>query len=195
MKTSFYFAFLLFSLIGNSQTDKSLYIKNLSRKNEIRIDVSKIVENQRLGLSYERFLNKRFSVGISTLFFEDNTRIDDYKNKIRVKSINEYQIIPYTRYSFMRNYKSNWYGELFYSINGGKYKRFERLTDGTIGYYQESQKRYNDIALGASVGLKIYIKKRFAIDLHFGLAGNIDNAVNETPEVITRFGINFGYRF
>ena len=182
---------LFFTSFAFSQENDSTQNILLNKKNEVRFNVTKVLISNRLEVSYERFLNKKFSVGLSLLFLEGN--IDDFSPIYYDDSTrNNYQIIPYVRYSFSKNTRRHWYAEIFSSINSGEYKTIDRLFDGTYGYYGIVEKKYTNVALGSAIGYKFYIKKRFVVDLHFGLAPNL---LNQTNEVITRIGGNIGYRF
>ena len=197
MKKIFLLSILFITSFAFSQ--KSDVIQNiyLNKKNEVRVNLTKVFISKRLEISYERFLNKKFSTGLSILFLEGNTAdfspiyCNDCDNYTKT---NNYQFIPYVRYSFSKNTKRNWYGEIFSSINSGKYKTIDRLFDGTYGYYDKVEKKYTNVALGSSIGYKFYIKKRFVVDLHFGLAPNLLSP-NYGPDVVTRIGGNIGYRF
>lgn len=188
---------LFITSLAFSQQNDSIRNTTLNKKNEIRIDILKLLENSRLHLSYERFLNKKKSVGLSVLLLNGKAAefspfyCNDCDNNTKT---NSYQIIPYVRYSFSKNVKRFWYGEIFSSLNSGSYKSTDRLFDGTYGYYDKVEKKYTNVALGSSIGYKFYIKKRFVVDLHFGLAPNLLSNTN-SPEVITRIGGNIGYRF
>lgn len=194
-----YFLFVLlfvFNFSSYSQKNTNVEIQLQKRKNEIRVDVLKKSLNDRLELNYERFLNTKFSVGISTTFLEGKFVKNDFKNLIATKYINEYQIVPFFRYSFShKNYQSNWYAEAFSSINGGYYKNLERIEENSIAFYDEVQKKYTNIGLGASIGYKFYIIKRIAVDMHFGAGGQLNNQTNQVPDGITRIGLDVGYRF
>lgn len=194
-----YFIFVLlffFNLFSYSQKNTIEDIQLQNRKNEIRVDVLKKSINDRLELNYERFLNNKFSIGLSTTFLEGKFVKNDFKNLIATKYINEYQIVPFFRYLFShKNYLSNWYAEAFSSINGGYYKKFERIEENSIAFYDEAQKKYTNIGLGASIGYKFYNIKRIAVDMHFGAGGQLNNQTNQVPDGITRIGIDVGYRF
>ena len=197
MKKILLLSILIFTSLAFSQENDSIKNTLLNKKNEVRFNITKLLVSKRLEISYERFLNKKFSTGLSILFLEGNIAefstiyCDDCDNYTKT---NNYQVIPYVRYSFSKNTKRNWYWEIFSSINSGKYKTIDRLFDGTYGYYDKVEKKYTNVALGSSIGYKFYIKKRFVVDLHFGLAPNLLSP-NYGPDVVTRIGGNVGYRF
>ena len=62
-----------------------------SKKNEIKVDVLNLIGNGRLGISYERFLNKDFSVGISGLAFNKSNKKEDFL-KDDTRTMIEYQV-------------------------------------------------------------------------------------------------------
>ena len=196
MKKILLLSILIFTSLAFSQENDSIKNTLLNKKNEVRVNITKLLVSKRLEFSYERFLSKKISTGLSILFLEGNIAefspiyCDDCDNYTKT---NNYQVIPYVRYSFSKNTRRNWYGEIFASINSGKYKTIDRLFDGTYGYYDKVEKKYTNVALGSSIGYKFYIKKRFVVDLHFGLAPNLLSP-NYGPDV-TRIGGNVGYRF
>ena len=197
MKKILLLSILIFTSLAFSQENDSIKNTLLNKKNEVRVNITKLLVSKRLEFSYERFLSKKISTGLSILFLEGNIAefspiyCDDCDNYTKT---NNYQVIPYVRYSFSKNTRRNWYGEIFSSINSGKYKTIDRLFDGTYGYYDKVEKKYTNVALGSSIGYKFYIKKRFVVDLHFGLAPNLLSP-NYGPDVVTRIGGNVGYRF
>ena len=194
MKKILLLSILCFSLQGFSQEIQPTENTILSKKNEFRINVTKAFISKRIEFSYERFLNKRFSTGLSVLFLQGIYEDLPLFGSNDLNKTNNYQIIPYARYRINKNPSKYWYFELFSSLNSGNNKVIERLFDGNYIYYDYVQKRYTNIALGTSIGFKFYIKKKFVVDSHFGLAPNLINNSN-SPDVITRLGINVGYRF
>ena len=197
LKKIFLLSILFITSFAFSQKNDSIQNIYLNKKNEVRVNLTKVLISKRIEISYERFLNKKISTGLSILFLKENIveflpfYCNDCENYAKT---NDYQVIPYIRYSFSKNTKRNWYWEIFSSINSGKYKTVDRLFDGTYGYYDKVEKQYTNVALGSSIGYKFYIKKKFVVDLHFGLAPNLLSP-NYGPDVVTRIGGNVGYRF
>jgi hypothetical protein len=161
----------------------------LAKKNELKIDVLNLIANGKLGISYERFLNKDFSVGITGVMFNKSNDFltDDTRTLI------DYQVIPYVRYAMSKSATNLYYIEAFTDINGGNYKELKTLNNGVADYVVVTKNKYNDVAIGGSVGYKLYFKESFVVDLHIGIGKNLFN--NNSPSTIARLGINVGYRF
>jgi hypothetical protein len=70
----------------------------------------------------------------------------------------------------------------------------QRLVDNNVGYYQAVVREYSDVAIGAAVGYKFFIKKVVLVEAFAGMGKNLLKG-EESPEAITRFGLNIGYRF
>ena len=162
------------------------------KKNEIKVDVLNLIGNGRLGISYERFLNKDFSVGITGLAFNKSNKKEDFL-KDDTRTMIEYQVIPYVRYAMSKSATNLYYLEAFSNINGGQYKELKTLNNGAADYVVVTKKDYNDIALGAAVGYKLYFKESFVIDLTVGIGKNLFNS--DSPSTVSRLGLNLGYRF
>ena len=170
-------------------TKKSIF----NKKHELRIDPIKFTIHGRLGISYEYFFSKRISFGISTTFLTDKYKLKRYQDNKELLFINNYQIIPFSRFSFDLSKRSLFYIEAFSSINDGKQKRIERLNDGQYAYYDIVEKKYTNVAFGGSFGYKWYFLKAFSLDINAGFG---QNTKSETGAIgISRFGLNLGYRF
>ncbi len=60
------------------------------QKNEIRFNIAKFALNNIIELSYERFLNDKFSVGLSSVFLESKYDKENYKISALTEYVNEY---------------------------------------------------------------------------------------------------------
>lgn len=163
-----------------------------SKKNEIKVDVLNLIGNGRLGISYERFLNKDFSVGITGLAFNKSNKKEDFL-KDDTRTMIEYQVIPYVRYAMSKSATNLYYLEGFVNINGGEYKELTTRNNGVADYVVVTRNDYNDVALGGSVGYKLYFKESFVLDLTVGIGKNLFQ--ENSPSTVARLGINLGYRF
>lgn len=185
-----FFIFLLFSQISFAQDQNSFDLG----KNEIKFDVVSLVASGRIHVSYERFLSDVFSVGISGNFNEGKSLEEDY-NKGNSRTLEDYQIIPFVRYSLSKSQIRYYFVEVFVSANQGKHREIERLLDqNNNGFYQAVDKDYSDFAIGAAVGHKFYIKEKLGIDIFVGMGKNLFSS-GESPDIVSRVGINVGYRF
>ncbi|UPQ79086.1 DUF3575 domain-containing protein [Flavobacterium azooxidireducens] len=186
----FIFIFLIFTQISFAQENNSSDLG----KNEIKFDVVSLVALGKIHVSYERFISNDFSVGLSGNFNQSKSREDDFENG-KNRTLEEYQIIPFVRYSLSKSQIRYYFVEVFVSANQGKYRELERLLDqNNNAYYQAVQKEYSDFAVGAAVGHKFYIKEKFGIDIFVGMGKNLFSS-GESPDIISRVGVNLGYRF
>lgn len=191
-KISLLFCFFL-ALGSYAQTNSdSLVSPIVAKKNEVKIDGLNLISNGRLGISYERFLNSNFSVGITGMFLNKSSKEDKFATD-DTRTLIDYQVIPYVRYALSKSAVNLYYVEAFTSINGGQFKELVKLNNGAADYVVTSVKDYNDVAIGASVGYKFYIKESFVVDVTIGMGKNLLHA--DSPKNISRLGINLGYRF
>ncbi|WP_313807371.1 hypothetical protein [Flavobacterium sp.] len=195
MKKLFLLAlFSVGTVSAQQQQDSTEVVSPIAlKKNEVRFDVVSLITETKIHLSYERFLNKDFSVGLSAISAQSSKKKDDFESNFN-RTLPEYQIIPYVRYSLSKSQVSYYYVEAFASANGGKFKTQERFVEGGNGYYQAVENTYFDIALGGAVGYKLYFSDKFAVDLFVGMGKNLLNT-DESPELVPRVGGSFGYRF
>lgn len=191
-KISLLFCFFL-ALGSYAQTNSdSLVSPIVAKKNEVKIDGLNLISNGRLGISYERFLNSNFSIGITGMFLNKSSKEDKFATD-DTRTLIDYQVIPYVRYALSKSAVNLYYVEAFTSINGGQFKELVTLNNGAADYVVTSVKDYNDVAIGAAVGYKFYIKESFVVDVTIGMGKNLLHA--DSPKNISRLGINLGYRF
>ena len=186
------FTILLFSQMMSAQD--STYVSSLAgKKNELRVDLLSLVALSKVNLSYERFLNKDFSVGLSLNYANSKSVIEDFDEGNR-NNMPKYEITPYVRYSLSKSLIRYYFLEVFASANGGDFREIVRKVDNNIGYYDIQKSSYFDVAVGGSAGYKMYLKEKFAIEFLVGFGVNtIDTA--KSPDVFSRVGLSFGYRF
>jgi len=165
-----------------------------NKKNEFRVDVLSAIAYGKTSFSYERFLKKDFSIGVN-VNFSNNSKIEDEFNDGFRNNLPKYEINPYLRYALSKSKSRYYFAEIFASANGGDFKEIIRTNDGTSnGYYIIEKSKYTDIGLGGSLGYKMYIKQAWAIEFLVGFGKNLTNTA-KSPDVISRVGINLGYRF
>ena len=168
--------------------------KPVEKKNEFRVDVLSAITYGKLGLSYERFLAHDFSVGVNANFSNSSKIQDEFNDGFR-NNLPKYEINPYLRYALSKSKSRYYFAEIFASANGGDFKEIIRTNDvNGNGYYTVEKSKYNDIGLGGSLGYKMYFKKSFALEFLVGFGSNLTNRT-KSPDVITRVGVNLGYRF
>lgn len=165
-----------------------------NKKNEFRVDVLSAIVYAKASLSYERFLGKDFSTGINVNFSNSSKLNDDFDNGYR-NNVPKYEFNPYVRYALSKSKARYYFAEIFGSYNGGDFKEIVRLTDENgIDYFSARKSKYTDVGLGGSLGYKMYFKDSIALEFIVGFGSNLTNR-DKSPDVISRVGLNLGYRF
>lgn len=164
----------------------------LAKKNEVKVDVLNLIAFGKLGVSYERFLNKNVSVGVTGIVFNKKSKTDDFLTD-DTRTLIDYQVIPYVRYAMSKSATNLYYLEGFVNVNGGEFKELTTLNNGSADYVVVTKNDYNDVAIGGSIGYKLYFKESFLLDLTVGIGKNLFN--EDSPSTVARLGINLGYRF
>ena len=166
----------------------------LNKKNEVRVDVLSLVAFSKINLTYERFLSSGFSVGISGSSSNSKKVNDDFDEGTR-NTFPKYEITPFVRYNLSQGARSFYFAEIFACANGGDFRETVLLTDASNNdYYVIQKSSYSDVALGAGVGYKYYIKDAFGIEFLVGFGSNLFNK-DESPDIISRVGLGVSYRF
>ncbi|RZJ67307.1 MAG: DUF3575 domain-containing protein [Flavobacterium sp.] len=165
----------------------------LAKKNEVRVDLLSPFAFGKGVVSYERFLGEDWSVGLSGSFAFGKKLEEDFDEGYS-STLSDVEIIPYVRYRLSKSPANFYFIEAFASANSGKFREILREDNGTSGYYSIAEDDYFDVALGGSVGYKMYFKERVALEFLVGAGYNLFNT-DKSPDVITRVGINLGYRF
>jgi len=193
MKKIILFALLFAIQSGMAQQKDS--IRSISnKKNEIRVDVFSLVAFSKFNLTVERFLKNNFSVGIMGSMANSNQVNSDFDAGYR-NTIPKYEVIPFVRYNLSKGVSSFYFVEVFVSANGGDFRETVLLTDETnTNYYTIQKTKYSDVALGAAVGYKYYIKNQFGLEFLVGFGSNLFNR-DKSPDVINRVGLGLSYRF
>jgi hypothetical protein len=91
------------------------------KKNEFRIDVLQAIAYGKIGLSYERFFERNFSVGVNANFSNSHKIEADFNNGFR-NNIPRYEFNPYLRYALSKSKSRFYFAEVFGSVNGGDFK-------------------------------------------------------------------------
>lgn len=164
-----------------------------AKRNEFRVDLVSLIALSKLNLTYERFLNKDFSVGLS-VYSGNSNKIDEDFDEGNRNTIPKYEITPFVRYSLSKSLRRYYFVEVFASANGGDFRETLRKTENGSDYYLIQKDDYFDIAAGAAVGYKMYIKEKFALEFLVGFGGNLIDT-DKSPDVLSRVGLSFGYRF
>lgn len=182
--------FLLFSLASQAQENAVL----AGKKNEFRVDVLSALVYQKASFSYERFFGKDWSTGFNVNFSNSNKLNDDFDNGYR-NNVPKYEFNPYLRYALSKSKSRYYFAEIFGSYNGGDYKEIIRIGDMALpDYYTTKKSTYTDFGLGGSLGYKMYFHDKIALEFIVGFGKNLTN-IDKSPDVISRVGLNLGYRF
>lgn len=180
---------LLFTSLANAQENTPN-----PKKNEIRIDVLQAILSSKASVSYERFLNNDFSVGIN-INFTSSSKVKEDFDKGYQNNMPKYEFNPYIRYALSKGKKSYYFAEIFGSYNGGEFKEILYKVDENLnGYYETKKSNYTDFGAGACLGYKMYFSDSFGMELLVGFGYNLINT-DKSPDKISRVGINLGYRF
>lgn len=179
MKKNFLLLIILFafcSVNAQNETDANPYQKNNEIKLNLITPLSGAVE-----VGFERYLNKKSSVGISALFVYDHTKENDMN----------YFVSPYYRYYFGKKYASGFFVEgfgMFTSIDGKKVYAADNVT------FTEGKDVY-DLALGAGFGWKVVTREGFVFEANVGYGRLVFNADKTDHNQVLKLGLSIGYRF
>lgn len=182
--------FLLFVPLFLSAQEDPISLGN----NEVRVDVLSAIAFSKVNISYERFLNKDFSVGV-TIGYSDSKKINDDFDKGFRTTLPKYNAIPYIRYNLSKGQTRFYFAEVFVAANSGEFRETIRDVNATgNGYYTIQKSDYFDVAIGAGLGYKMYFADKFAAEFLVGFGTNLIDR-STSPDVISRVGLNIGYRF
>lgn len=180
--------FVLVLLVTFSSYAQQEVIEPSEKKNEVYLNAFNLIAFKWLDVSYERILNEESSIGVAVLttLDQDSFGYDSYR---------KYSITPYYRHFFSNNYAKGFFMEAFTMINGGEYETYDGYYDSINEIYIDEYEvtDYTDVAFGISVGGKFISKRGFVGEIHAGVGRNL--LVDNSPEVVGRGGISFGYRF
>ncbi|HEX8269650.1 MAG TPA: DUF3575 domain-containing protein [Flavobacterium sp.] len=184
---------LLFVLLVCSQLGNAQATDTVRGKNEVRVDLLSLIADGKFNLTYERFLNRDFSIGVTGGYSDSDKIYQDFVKGYR-STLPKYEVTPFIRYALSKSTRSFYFAEAFISANGGDYREIVRLENNGTGYYTIQQSDYFDIAIGGGLGYKIYIKQKFGFELLVGFGRNLLEK-DKSPDVMSRVGLSVGYRF
>lgn len=164
-----------------------------SKKNEVRIDALSLIAFGKANISYERFGSSKWSYGITGSFAFGDKFEEDFDEGYR-STLPKYEVVPYIRYKMSNSDAHYYFIEGFISANGGDFREIIRVDDGTNGFYKISKEDYFSVAPGASVGYKVYFAQSVALEFLVGAGFNVLDS-DKSPDVVSRIGLNLGYRF
>jgi hypothetical protein len=175
---------VLFSIVGYSQRRVRVVKNTPSKNNEIHLNALSLIGAKRFDLLIEHVINEESSVGISFL-----TKIKDNENPDW--NGRRYSITPYYRHYFSYQYASGFFMEAFTMFNMGNEYTIDEFLNKKI--VSDTNQDYRDVAFGVSVGQKLVSRRGFVGTVYAGLGRNLFDI--NSPEVIGRAGVSFGFRF
>lgn len=185
--------FLLISLASYAQENNVSNAIN-AKKNEFRVDILSAIVYTKASLSYERFFGKDWSTGFNVNFSNSQKLNDDFDKGYR-NNVPKFEFNPYIRYALSKSKSRYYFAEIFGSYNGGDYREIIRMAGmAQPDYYTIKKSKYTDFGLGGSLGYKMYFKEKIAVEFIVGFGSNLVNR-DKSPDVISRVGLNLGYRF
>jgi len=180
---------LLVSQLSVAQEQSAM----LGRPNEFRIDALSLIAQGKWNLTYERFFNGDISAGVTGSYANSDKITEDYEAGFR-NNQPKYEIVPFVRYNMSKSQTNFYFVEIFVAANGGSAREITRVETGANAHYEIAESDYFDVAIGGSRGYKIYFKEKYGVEFLVGFGPNLIDK-DKSPDVISRVGLNFGYRF
>ena len=182
MKKSFLAVVLLFSFfVAKAQNKNDAIVNPYEKKNEVIVNLIAPLAGG-IGVSYERHLNKKSSLGTSFMYTYDNSKDEDMN----------YSISPYYRMYFGKKYASGFFAEGFgmiMSVDGKKiYDTAQKIT------FTENPDVIN-FSVGVGLGWKGVTKSGFVYGANLGYGKMLFNEDKTDHDIVAKVGLNLGYRF
>src|SRR5690606_15592509 len=165
----------------------------LGKHHEVRTDLVSLIASSRINLSYEYFINDRFSAGISGGISESKKVDEDFDRGYR-NNRPRYDVSPFARYNLSQGQRSFYFAEVFAMFNGGDFKETVRKSEGGVDYFEVEKSTYSDLAIGAGLGYKLYVADALALEFMVGYGINLIDT-DKSPDNIAKVGLSVGYRF
>lgn len=182
--------FWLLSTAGIFAQEESIAVSG--KMNEVRVDLLSPIAFGKANVSYEHFTDSDFSYGLTLSFAFGKKTDDDFHSGYR-KNLPQYEVLPYVRYKLSKSQLNYYFIEVFASANSGKSREIVRIEQNGSNAYIIEEDTYADLALGGALGYKVYLN-RLALEFTVGAGYNLLNR-SQSPDVISRVGLNVGYRF
>jgi hypothetical protein len=161
---------------------------------EIRTNVLTTISQGNYNLSFEKKTAGSFSYGLSGSITQSAAQSDKFETGNK-SNLPVWDITPFVRYKLSKSIKSYYFAEGFSSLNHGKYKSLVRTTDTfSNAIYVVQKERYTDVALGGSIGYKLLFQSKWSLEFLVGFGANVFNT-KQSPDVVSRVGLNVGYQF
>ncbi len=186
--------FLMAFQFGQAQDSLHVGDRLKTHLNEVRFNIVPVITSSRVNLAYERFLNRRFSMGLYGSYADSKNANNDFDLGF-TQNRPVYEVIPYFRVNLSKSIVRYYFIEVFGNVNGGDYRETVKVLDPAFNAYYEIQKStYVDLALGASLGYKMYFNQKVAVQALVGAGFNTLNT-DKSADIISRVGLSVGYRF
>lgn len=165
------------------------------KTNEIRLNAFSVIAFKQLDLTYEYIFSEESSVGLDVVI-----GLSKEANNAFLIGNQKYVITPYYRYHLPESIANGVFLEAFLSANGGENyikKDDEDIPDGGSTIEDEPDYLafdYSDFAFGLGGGYKYISDGGFIAEVFGGIGRNLSGK-NESPGVLPRVGVSFGFRF
>ncbi|MEO6174506.1 MAG: DUF3575 domain-containing protein [Flavobacterium circumlabens] len=169
--------FSAFLASAQNEINDNLYEKN----NEITFNALGLL-NGTIQVTFERHLNKKSSLGITSTYVFSNNINDDLN----------YSVSPYYRRYFGKKYAAGFFVEGFGMLTSIDGKKIYNSDDHSI--FTENPD-VTDFALGAGLGWKWVSKGGFLIEANMGYGALLFNANKTDHNIVNKIMLNVGYRF
>lgn len=183
MKKTFLIIVSLFSFfVLNAQNKTKNKLNSFEKKNELKLNIPFIFLGT-FEATYERILNEKSSLGISTLYVFNNENSNEDVN---------FMLSPYYRRYFGKKIASGFFAEGFGMVSS---------IDGKKNYDTEDNSTFTkgsdviDLSVGVGLGAKWITKSGIIFEINAGLGKLLFNADKIDHDQVARFGFQLGYRF
>jgi len=177
-------AFCSTAMFSQNQLENDNKTQNF---NELKINMSNLIAFKWFDVTYERTLNEESSIGVGLLTrigsdSGDGEGLDEYR---------VFSITPYYRQFFGKKYAQGFFVEGFAMLHSGENQEYDFDSITNSGRFKD--KKYTDLAIGISTGLKFVTKRGFIAEIYLGIGR--DMLDQSEIEVVGRGGVSLGYRF
>lgn len=187
---------LIWSTVTYCQQDKDQRTTSVYR-NEIKVNIFNLAALQSADIAYEHNVKENVSIGAGVFVRLYRDKIEE-NGWLTFEATNHrsFSLSPYVRRYFSKGYAKGFFVEGFGMMHSGKVLETifveTRWTQGIPeDIWLETINTYSNFAFGLSLGGKFKLKKRFLIELYFGVGGD----PFAFDEIVTRGGLSLGINF
>lgn len=161
---------------------------------EIRTNVLTTISQGNYNLSFEKKTAGNFSYGLSGSITQSESQTEKFETGNK-SNLPVWDFTPFVRYKLSKSTRSYYFAEAFSSLNNGQFKSLVRTSDtSNNAVYVVKKERYTDVAFGGCVGYKLFIHSKWTLEFLVGFGANVVNT-KQSPDVVSRVGLNVGYQF